>query len=347
MAAITNAYVFVHFTGVEQHETDEQLYFALSRDGLRWHDLHEAGDPILTSHLGEGGVRDPYITRDPAGGFHIIATDLSIYHRGGTWKNCDASSTGSTDLIVWESDDLVHWSEPRALDVASKIPGAGCAWAPEAVWDAEHGRYVLFWATYSVEDNELGHPINMYYATTKDFRTVTDPVKWIDREEQFIDTTVMKVGDWWYRASAGDGVIHIERSKNLYAVSVAPYCEDLVDRGEDEWCFVSNTTEIFGDELRAINGGQEGAESLEGPELFLFNEADAMVDGRRMPFGLMGDRHAVGSGYIAYRTADLSSASRADWAPAAIDFGHVKKRHGAILPITETEYQDLQAAYGA
>ena len=39
----TSAYLFVHFTGHEQAETDEQLYFALSRDGLHWHDLREIG----------------------------------------------------------------------------------------------------------------------------------------------------------------------------------------------------------------------------------------------------------------------------------------------------------------
>lgn len=41
----TTAYLFVHFTGLEQSETDEQLYFALSRDGRHWRDLREAGFP--------------------------------------------------------------------------------------------------------------------------------------------------------------------------------------------------------------------------------------------------------------------------------------------------------------
>ena len=55
----TTAYLFVHFTGLEQSETDEQLYFALSRDGRHWRDLREAGFPVLTWKGGEGGVRDP------------------------------------------------------------------------------------------------------------------------------------------------------------------------------------------------------------------------------------------------------------------------------------------------
>ena len=70
----TTAYLFVHFTGLEQTETDEQLYFALSRDGRHWRDLREAGFPVLTWKGGEGGVRDPHIVRDPRGGFHIRMT---------------------------------------------------------------------------------------------------------------------------------------------------------------------------------------------------------------------------------------------------------------------------------
>ena len=83
MSIDTQAYLFVHFIGEERNPTDEQLYFALSRDGVHWRDLRPAGSPALTWLGGEKGVRDPHIVRDPRGGFHIVATDLSIYYRGG------------------------------------------------------------------------------------------------------------------------------------------------------------------------------------------------------------------------------------------------------------------------
>lgn len=35
MSIDTQAYLFVHFIGEERNPTDEQLYFALSRDGVR------------------------------------------------------------------------------------------------------------------------------------------------------------------------------------------------------------------------------------------------------------------------------------------------------------------------
>ena len=77
MSIDTQAYLFVHFIGEERNPTDEQLYFALSRDGVHWRDLRPAGSPALTWLGGEKGVRDPHIVRDPRGGFHIVATDLS------------------------------------------------------------------------------------------------------------------------------------------------------------------------------------------------------------------------------------------------------------------------------
>ena len=80
-------------------------------------------------------MRDPYLVRSPEGDtVYLIATELSIHNRGG-WGAATATTNGSTNLIVWESHDFVNWSEPRAVDVASQIPGAGMAWAPEAYWD--------------------------------------------------------------------------------------------------------------------------------------------------------------------------------------------------------------------
>lgn len=99
----TEAYLFVHFIGEERTPTDEQLYFALSRDGAHWHDLRPAGKPALEWLGGEKGTRDPHIVRDPRGGFHIVATDLSIYHRGGWGPNDGATTNGSTGLVIWDS----------------------------------------------------------------------------------------------------------------------------------------------------------------------------------------------------------------------------------------------------
>lgn len=331
----TTDYLFAYFTGAEGSDTDEQIYFSTSEDGSTWHDTRKAGDPALTWDKQEKGVRDPYMVRSADGKkTYLIATDLSIYHRGG-WGNADATNTGSKDLVIWESDDLINWSEPRAVDVASKIKGAGMAWAPEAIWDEDKQQYMVFWATASDEENEVGDSTNMYYATTRDFKAFSDPVKWIDRDHSIIDTTVMKAEDGWYYRASGDGQITVERSRDPYATSTSKTAKD-----GNGWDYVGTLADTFGTD--AYSGAK-----LEGPELFRYNDDDIVeVDGVKMPYGLMADQYAEGKGYLPFRTADVNSTDKSQWSTADdVDFGDLKKRHGTILPITAEEKERILAKY--
>ena len=71
---------------------------------MNWDDLNN-NHPILTSTLGEKGVRDPFIIRSPEGDkFYLIATDLKI-NGGNGWDA--AQNNGSQSLMIWESTDLV------------------------------------------------------------------------------------------------------------------------------------------------------------------------------------------------------------------------------------------------
>lgn len=110
--------------------------FSISMDGLHWEDLND-GQPVLYSHLGMQGVRDPFLLRDPKQKkFYLIATDLRI-EAGEGWDT--AQYRGSRDLIVWESKDLVHWSAERASTIG--VPGAGCVWAPEGIYDSKESSF--------------------------------------------------------------------------------------------------------------------------------------------------------------------------------------------------------------
>lgn len=121
----TEAYMFVHFVGGERSADEEQVYFSVSKDGRKW-DILNGGKKILTSTVGEKGVRDPYITRSPQNNkFYIIATDLSIYNRKQkvesktAWIQCqnilpDNPNPGSNKMVVWESDNLTDWKRCAA-----------------------------------------------------------------------------------------------------------------------------------------------------------------------------------------------------------------------------------------
>ncbi|PWG59162.1 immunoglobulin-like domain-containing protein [Bifidobacterium catulorum] len=351
----TEDYLFAHFTGTEGRTTDEQIYFATSKDGSKWIDTHTNGNPVLTwdkSQTGnsrgkDDGVRDPYLVRSPEGDtVYLIATELSIHNRGG-WGAAAATSTGSPNLIVWESHDMVTWSQPRAVDVASKIPDAGMAWAPEAYWDNDKQQYMVYWATASDASNESGDHTNMYYSTTRDFVHFSDPVKWIDRTLSVIDTTMIKADDGYYYRVSGDTYLGIERSKNPYATTTTTggsltSMDGYYNTGDDpdQWTLVGT----FGD----LTGTGLTGRQLEGPELFFYSTDDIQTNaaGKKMKYGLMWDQYSSGKGYTPYRSADLGSTDKNDWGFASdVNFGSLKKRHGTILPITAAEYQAIMDTY--
>lgn len=345
-------YLFAHFIGEEDAQT-EQIYFALSEDGLHFKDLNDK-KPVLVSRVGEKGVRDPFLYRSFEGDrFFLIATDLSIYHRGGWFQNeqgyYDASTTGSENLVLWESEDLVHWSEPRLLPVAPK--NAGMAWAPEMIYHEETQEYIIFFASSIMEPatKHKAKPNAIYYVATKDFETFSETKLFIDcqtdesadgKPREIIDTTVMKIGDTYYSVSKdGDnaeanGGIRILKTKNLLDCQSWEKVLDLDELGLD-------VTELGIDAL--------DNRFLEGPEIFQFNKKD--WHNPNVPeYGIIADQYAIGAGYLPIVTTDLEDVTNAknSWkilSKEEYSFDRLKKRHGTILRITKAEVERLKKAF--
>lgn len=199
-------YIYTYFRSNLYGDGESQhIHLASSKDGLFWDDLNN-NEPILESTLGTKGVRDPYLIRAPEGDkFYLIATDLDA--NGGRWW--DYANRGSRSIMVWESDDLINWSEQRMIEIAPE--GAGNMWAPEATYDHTTGEYVVYWAS---NVNEEGHRI--YYAKTRDFWTFTDPKVYIDRTDTntFIDTSMIEYEGNYYRFTKNeqDLTVYLEKS---------------------------------------------------------------------------------------------------------------------------------------
>ncbi len=206
------AYLFTHFTS-DSTGDKEHIWFSVSFDGLHWHWQDIGGEkPVLTSNSGTKGIRDPFIVYDEnLKKYFIIGTDLLT--TSGNWD--DFSSKGSRSLLVWESDDLINWSEERLIEVG--IPEAGCVWAPEAVYCKEKEMWFIFFASNVREKGELHRKQRIYGTFTKDFKKFTETFKYIDGDTALIDTNIVFDNGWYYRFTKDETnkIIIIERSKNL------------------------------------------------------------------------------------------------------------------------------------
>ncbi|GEC10379.1 hypothetical protein SSP24_80340 [Streptomyces spinoverrucosus] len=315
-------YFFPYFAG-ERYTDGEQVHFGASRgnDPLHWDDLND-NKPVLTSTLGEKGVRDPFIIRSPEGDkFYLVATDLKI-NGGKGWGY--EMRFGSQYLEVWESTDLVHWSEQRHVKVSGDQ--AGMTWAPEATWDPKLGAYVVYWASnlYAAEDTEHTGPTypRMMYATTRDFRTFSEPKVWNDPGGGVIDSTVARDGDWYYRVTTDDKVVGsctrdvvLERSRDLTAV-------DDPGSSPRNWQLVDD----------CVRTGV-GTDWVEGPTVFKDNSGDG--------WWVFMDE-AGGRGYLPFHTDSLAEP---DWSLPSDYQLPSRPRHGTVLPVTAEELARVRAAY--
>lgn len=315
-------YFFPYFAG-ERYTDGEQVYFGASRgnDPLHWDDLND-NKPVLTSTLGEKGVRDPFVIRSPEGDrFYLLATDLKI-NGGKGWGH--EMRFGSAYLEVWESTDLVHWSEQRHVKVSGAE--AGMTWAPDATWDPGLGAYVVYWASNLYTAEDTGHTgatyPRMMYATTRDFRTFSEPKVWNDPGGGVIDSTVAKEGDWYYRVTTDDKVVGscardvvLERSRELTAV-------DTPASSPRSWQLVDD----------CVRTGV-GTDWVEGPTVFEDNSGDG--------WWVFMDE-AGGRGYLPFHTDSLADPH---WTLASDYALPSRPRHGTVLPVTAAELARIRAAY--
>ncbi|KAJ3197882.1 hypothetical protein HK101_011536 [Irineochytrium annulatum] len=204
-----------------EYEGGEEISFATAEDPLFWKALNN-GKSILQSNMGEKGLRDPFVIRSAEGDkFYMLATDLKM----GESTNFDqAQMTGSHYMMVWESEDLVNWSEQRMIKVAPKT--GGNTWAPEAIYDPVTGDYIVFWAS-SMKNTETygdynGRPEGqynvMYYATTRDFYTFSEPKVMIDESLPTIDTTFIEQNNMLYRFTKSEvnTKVYVEKAPTFY-----------------------------------------------------------------------------------------------------------------------------------
>lgn len=305
-------FLFVHFKERRTPE-GEQVYFGISKDGFCWEEVN-GGNPVLWSMSGEKGVRDFTIIRSDNGRFYIIATDLSLayemrnkYH--DSWK--EVQLNGSNQFMMWDSEDLVHWSAQKRLPV--RKPGEGCCWAPDIIQDKKTKEYIIHWSS---PDKEKDMRMTIYYARTKDFETFSEPAILYQKEDSgVIDSCMVEENGMFY--------LWVKSDKN--PVGVIMLKSDCIT-GPFERMYE------FDEEMERLEGG---AYAYEAPT------ACRLEDGS---YSLMLDFFGVkgkGQGYVPFRSQDIASGifKRCD-GEFSYPYGF---KHGTILPISQEEYERIKA----
>lgn len=304
------AYLFVHFK--EKTTPDgEQVYFGLSQDGFHWEPVND-GNPVLWAYYGEKGVRDFTIVRHPQNGrFYILATDLSISYGVRQYKKSfweQVSRAGSPYLAVWESEDLVNWSEQRMLDFSEE--GFGCLWAPDAIYDDADESYVLHWSASHSCNNYAVKKI--YYSRTRDFVSFSKPqVLYAAPEGDVIDSALYQENGRYY----------------LFVKEGNP--TRLVLLESDSITGVYTRVPAFD---RAMDQVEDG--KYEAPT------AVRLEDGRWCLFLDYYGVPGAGQGYVPF-VADTLAGGRFLRSDADFSFPYGYK-HGTILPITMEEYDRIR-----
>ena len=296
----------------EKNEDGEQIRFAVSTGPAptAWTTLN-GGRPVLTSEVGEGGARDPYLVRDPiTGGFVLLATDLRVWP-DDDWER--AMRFGSRAILVWTSIDLSSWTGPRLVTVAP--PQVGNTWAPKAVWSPERGCWMVVWASALFDDEDRtrrGHQ-RLLTAPTRDF-TVFGPAEvYLDTGYDVLDAAFLRDGADWYRISA---VFRPPLEGEREGTHV------VVERGAGFDDPAYETVAVVGRGDLKRGEGPAVARAADGTTYALIDE-----------FGLRS--------YQLFATDGPPSGSWHRVAGAALPDG---ARHGSLLPITELEAELLLAA---
>lgn len=306
------AYLFVHFR--ERKTPDgEQVYFGLSRDGFRWETVN-GGQPVLWSHLGEKGVRDCTIIRCEADGkYRIFATDLSLaynFRKKYRFHWPTVSHNGSKCLSMWESEDLVNWSEQRLLRLGDE--DFGCLWAPDVFYDPEMEDYVLHWSS-SHARNDFGN-MGIWFSRTKDFKSFTPPKLLYQKED----------------AGIIDSAIYVENGKYFMFLKSDHNPERIILMHSDhaEGPYIRNSE--FDRSMLAIEQGL-----YEGPT------AVRLEDGRWCLFLDYYGVPGAGQGYVPF-VADSMESGRFVRSDQQFLFPYGYK-HGTVIPITIEEYERIRA----
>lgn len=322
--------LYAYFHGDERRDNDQQIYFAVSEDGLHWDTLND-GQPILCSSVGDCGARDPFLVRCASGEVVLLATDLNTKasqyagdDHAPDWRKMECN--GRKDFLMWRTSDLVTWSSPHMVNIAEGL-GVGNVWAPKATWVPGAGAYLAYWSSTHVSDGYRKQ--RLYAAWTRDFQEWSKPFVCVNAEHSCIDANIT-----WLQ-EAGQWLLTI---KNEDAKTIGMFLSPQLFDSNDRWawpngislddlpqCLLSSCFRAFRQEhVGELHG-------VEGPSLVLFPDNSAIL--------YVDEYMGLKRGYMPLCSAN--TALENSFTLAGDYAMPVGARHGSVLHVSNEEYASL------
>lgn len=143
---------------------------AYSSDGYRW--------------TMAGPAPQGFVLRGPDGTFHRV------------WSS---GARGDRSFVYSSSKDLKQWAEPRRIEIMAGQPALNVI-DPRLYWDSDARQFIVTWAS-TMDKNaiqafqeEVDNNPRIFYATTRDFETFSEPALLFDPNYSVKDALILKDG---------------------------------------------------------------------------------------------------------------------------------------------------------
>lgn len=315
-------YLYCHMGGDREYTA-----YALSRDGLNYHDLCE-GRPIFDpeEHARiEGGTRDAYICRTHDGrGYLMVTTDMSN-HKSRTWSNYGIDLLRSDDLVHWQSVTFDFrqgpsiFSDPAAPDPYRDYSKIRRVWAPQIMWDPTYewpdGRRGGYMVYYSLLNEPEDHYDRMYYSyADESFTTLTKPRLLFDWGYATIDADINYVAadhlfHMMIKKEGGHPGIYTATSPTLRGPWSEPVDDDYVSFEGKKKCEGASAYQIKGEKGWRV----AYIEYSSNPRHYRICEADEHLRNFHSPRDITGVRFPQHGSFLRLTKKEYKRLEKARW----------------------------------
>jgi hypothetical protein len=303
----------------------EWTAFALSRDGVHFHDLFDGNEAYNTQQLSEieGGARDAFIARAFDGKSFVMATTDMCVAKSKTWSNYGINLLKSEDLIRWTSVTFDFRKGPAIFcdsnspDAYSDYGGIRRVWAPQIFWDAEYrwpdgskGGYMVYYSL--LNDKEDKYDRVFYSYADRSLTKLTKPRVLIDWGYATIDADINFLpSDSLYhlliKKEGGKRGIFTATAQTLTGPYAPPDEDDYISFEGNRQCEGASAFQLAGDSTWRVGY----VEYSSRPAKYRICKADKYLRNFHSPEDIRGVAHP---------------------------------QHGSFVILTEEEYQRLENA---